>query len=197
MLTVEERRAAYSAPEHYERVLNRGIAIKAAINQGNFDRLKKIAKNETTPKRKVIALYKLDNLLSEAAKGKSVCDNGCSHCCNMDVIISEAEASLIADITGKNMTAPLKYINETGYKQKYYGVACPFLELERCSIYEHRPHNCRNYISLEETGDMCAVVPGVFDLPVDYFDTGEFNQVYWDSLGVSAKRAADIRDFFP
>lgn len=40
-----------------------------------------------------------------------------------------------------------------------YGVACPFLEEETCSIHEHRPITCREYL-VTSPAELCATAEG-------------------------------------
>ncbi|MCW5747308.1 MAG: YkgJ family cysteine cluster protein [Alphaproteobacteria bacterium] len=110
------------------------------------------------------------------ATGRSVsCKAGCGACCRQIVPISDFEAHAIADVIARmpearrahvlqrfadaerqlaaikplddiiaDINGPDRYDFAVAYFG--YGVACPFLEDESCSIYQDRPLICREYL---------------------------------------------------
>ena len=72
----------------------------------------------------------------------SVCEQGCSACCAIPVIISRLEAEYIHQKTGKALSN--RIILKTGRSP------CPFLSDDgNCSIYKYRPYNCRTFHTLD------------------------------------------------
>lgn len=114
--------------------------------------------------------------LLESRSDKTVtCKAGCGACCRQVVPISDIEAHAIAAVIERmpeerrahvmarfadveRQLAELKPLDEIieafnkpgrwEFARKYfkYGVACPFLEDESCSIYPDRPLVCREYL---------------------------------------------------
>ena len=104
------------------------------------------------------------------------CRAGCGACCRQLVPVSEAEARYLFDYVDglpaerqaavrERFRAALARLEAAGVRKRieavpsdqqerdalaleYFrlGVACPFLEDERCSIYEQRPMKCREYL---------------------------------------------------
>lgn len=71
----------------------------------------------------------------------TVCEKGCSACCNIPVNISRLEAEYISKKAGKSVTN--KIIQKSG--------SCPFLsETGTCSIYRQRPFNCRTFHTADD-----------------------------------------------
>jgi Fe-S-cluster containining protein len=106
------------------------------------------------------------------------CKPTCTHCCKYVVGFSYPEACYLLDVlttldeprrsrlvqwfrdmnarieaegiaavveTAASMDAGLSYLGQWLHEQ---GIACPFLEDDLCSIYEHRSTTCRDYVSL-------------------------------------------------
>lgn len=72
----------------------------------------------------------------------SVCEKGCSACCNIPVNVSRLEAEYIHQKTGHKLSN--RTILKTGRSP------CPFLASDgSCSIYQYRPYNCRTFHTLD------------------------------------------------
>ena len=79
---------------------------------------------------------------------------------------------------------------------------CPFLVNDACSIYEHRPFVCRNYVNMDQDPLLCgfenlalARAGDPRHTPVPHLDPGPLLAAY---RAVSGKdRLGDIRAFFP
>ncbi|EKE6108922.1 YkgJ family cysteine cluster protein [Vibrio cholerae] len=72
----------------------------------------------------------------------SVCEKGCSACCNIPVNVSRLEAEYIHQKTGHKLSN--RTILRTGRSP------CPFLaDNGACSIYQYRPYNCRTFHTLD------------------------------------------------
>lgn len=70
-----------------------------------------------------------------------------------------AKAGLVCEIRGASSLArqPLR---ELGSRYFHLGIACPFLEDERCSIYPQRPLVCREFLVSSPPGE-CATLGDV------------------------------------
>jgi hypothetical protein len=107
--------------------------------------------------------------IGEGALGLSpdrapACHSGCSHCCYQAVGVSAPEVFAIYDHLRRTRTpdeldSVVLRIREADDKTRGMTLAerlspdlpCPFLEKERCSIYEVRPLACRGTNSLDAT----------------------------------------------
>lgn len=76
----------------------------------------------------------------------AVCSKGCGWCCRVPVTVSALEAKYIEIKTGiiANDLDPRK-----DHRRKPDKTKCPFLKNEMCSIYDHRPFNCRVFASMD------------------------------------------------
>ncbi|MFV0645679.1 MAG: YkgJ family cysteine cluster protein [Sphingomonadaceae bacterium] len=74
----------------------------------------------------------------------SVCGKGCSHCCKIDVSVSQLEAEYITATGGPRI--------KPGSDQTFgHSSACPFLgDDNTCTIYDRRPFNCRTLHTLDD-----------------------------------------------
>lgn len=131
---------------------------------------------------------------AEAAK-HAACAKGCSHCCNIGVTVSRAEAKLIAKQTRRAMAEPAatSRVGEPP-KTEFFGVACTFLIAGRCSIFASRPLTCRALVNMDNVDLLCRLVPGEM-IPVPYLNTTEFQGVF---VALSeGEDFADVREWFP
>jgi len=87
-------------------------------------------------------------------QSKSVCAAGCSHCCRINVDMTEIEASYIAEKTNYQVKENIESLSSERIdtKDEY----CPFLnqETHSCTIYEFRPAVCRMY-NVFESAELC------------------------------------------
>ena len=96
--------------------------------------------NNASAQSKLGRIYALVDELSAYRAPYVACKQGCSDCCRMNVQISNLEAERIAAATGhrpRTLVRSVKHDNG-----KFAGEACPFLDGNACSIYEHRPYVC-------------------------------------------------------
>lgn len=121
-----------------------------------------------TPAEFVFAFYQVfdQTLFGEMARDPNVknisCRKGCHFCCRMNVMLTEAEASLIGrHCQEQNIPIPKRYLEEQ-LKYDWQEVSrsevgwCTFLKQGECSIYAVRPLACRKYLvsSLPERCDI-------------------------------------------
>lgn len=125
---------------------------------------------------KVVWLRKAADSFSAAldrAKA-SHCKVGCTACCHDVVIVSDAEALMIANDLRLKAHAPKRHyamrsvmqaddpvraLSQLADQERPVG-ACPFLKDSRCSIYAHRPLQCRLRQNLDTDDLLCQPVPG-------------------------------------
>ncbi len=138
-------------------------------------------------------IYKYLEDYGDFVKTFSVCSKGCSHCCKIDVTITELEAKLIEEETHRKRK-PRQLIASTGHTSP-----CPFLgDGGECTIYEVRPFHCRTFHTLDD--------PKYCETGEDHKIYGSFNGIYtvtiYEKLNqmrqhLNGKGAImDIRDFF-
>lgn len=103
---------------------------------------------------KVKKIHKfIDDQNKQMFENQTICQQGCSHCCHINIDLPESEASYIAD----NINKPIKKdIIFSMHSKQYDGQSCIFLDAaNQCSIYEYRPSVCRMY-SVFESIEKCA-----------------------------------------
>ena len=114
-----------------------------------------------------------DALIGLAVQDSRVsCGAGCGACCRQMVPIGEMEARYLAELIAAMPEERRKRVTQRfveavaklrandllavpsdpgerhrrGMEYFNLGLPCPFLDDERCSIYEHRPASCREYL---------------------------------------------------
>lgn len=141
----------------------------------------------------------LDEVMVELSR-QAHCKPGCKWCCNIVCEILPIEAEYIQAKTSHKID-----IHPMG-KLDY----CQFLIDDKCSIYEHRPFNCRAFLSFDSP-DLCRDEKPHFTTggPANGYgseailnlghqmvmvDTGM--KISFDIVPVLKKRVKDIREFF-
>lgn len=95
-------------------------------------------------------------------RGDIQCRKGCSHCCRMNVDVSQSEAKLLLVFAGAFSIA-IDQDRLRKQAQGYQGLApedraCVFLDAQgACSVYEHRPGACRKHLVVSDS-DLCDTV---------------------------------------
>jgi uncharacterized protein len=124
---------------------------------------------------------------------KPSCVKGCAACCSIDVTIHDIEAQYIEKNTG------IKMLSKSPSLSIIHDTACPFLEDDKCSIYEHRPFVCRVYHVLSPS-ELCytgADVAMYGAAPLFGNDIFKNMFLYINlELASTPKAIRDIRDFF-
>jgi hypothetical protein len=101
-------------------------------------------------------------MLARETENKLACHDGCAHCCYQAVGVSAPEAfAIYAHLqrtrSAEELDSTLRRVRATDDRTRGMPPAqrlspdlpCPFLEAERCSIYEVRPLACRGKNSLD------------------------------------------------
>jgi len=144
---------------------------------------------------KLRKVYALVDKLVDAAGPFVACKQGCSACCHININITEVEAQIIEDQTGRRytrLTAPIRHP-----EGKFTGVPCPFLADGACSIYSVRPFVCRHHLSFNLDAYWCAPERAhLAEMPMITF--GGAKQAHHEITRLDAGAMhGDIRDFFP
>lgn len=153
------------------------------------------------PAARVKALREMLDPVAVAASGLAACHKGCGACCHVAVTITAEEADVIGKEIGVKPTTPARFIGPEARQStatEYYGVPCPFLVADKCSIYASRPLACRTQYNMDRDALLCTIVPG--NAPkVPYLNHSQFTNVIVRAFMASgtAPRFADLRDFFP
>lgn len=137
----------------------------------------------------------LADRVNQATADFVACKKGCAQCCHIAAVITEVEAKILAKAGGRKMAKVRKTGNREALVKKYFGVPCPFLKDNACSVYEHRPITCRTHTNLASTAFFCNTVIKPEWSFVPSVNMSRFNMAYGWLLRQEV--AADIRDFFP
>lgn len=118
--------------------------------------------NERAP-LKLRAIYDFLEGYGKFVSTFAVCSKGCAYCCHIDVSITDLEAKLIEEETGRKRVTS-KTRPTAGHTER-----CPFLTTDNgCSIYKVRPFHCRTFHTLDDP---------------KYCKTGERHQIYGSYMG--------------
>lgn len=198
-----------------DTVINARVeAINQALSGDVRVRILRQAMAAPTAVQKIQWLRREADLLVKAAAPVSACRKGCSHCCNIGVMVYEQEAQIIGRAIGVKPKTPhpdvvfdVSYAsNEADTHSKidiltneFLGTPCTFLKEGSCSIYADRPMNCRLQINIDVDETLCELVPGG-SIPVPYLNVENSRSVYAMAMARKSdggSRMSDLRHFFP
>ena len=187
-----------------ERVEAKLQTLKGVDRRQESRLLDQAAKAGTVAKR-VTWLRKAADSVTGSAAPLAACRKGCSHCCHIAVMISRAEALVIAKETGAPLN-PLagKYTmanvdeDSESYKaatQEAFGKPCTFLKDDVCGIYSSCHLKCRLLLNMDEDALLCQLVEGS-TINVPYLNTQEHHV---DSVVIlrAQQDYDDIRNWLP
>lgn len=212
---IAEPNAQTMTQEHSDRIAQRWRELETRLpeklahlrvaDRGNEERLLQQATVATTSSKRIHWLRHAAAAATARASTTAACRRGCSACCRISVVISEAEASLIAKETGVkiNRAAGRFSVSQTQdideakaqVAAQYRGKPCTFLQDETCSIHASRPLVCRWLINLDDDELLCQLVDGE-DVRVPYLDMRYHEYSAALILGAH-QRYDDIRAWFP
>lgn len=145
-----------SIPAHLIDVvseLNDRIGAPSAALEKQFHQLvNRLGSTAQCPHKSLRQIYRwVDRFQKQCAAKVAPCQRGCSHCCHLTVTTTELEASYISAHTG-DVISDKAVVDPT----LTYNTPCPFLDLAlgECTIYEHRPYNCRTFMALDDS-ELC------------------------------------------
>lgn len=135
-----------------------------------------------------------DKVSRSIGDGRSVCQRGCAHCCNLDIDLDFFEARYIAHHLDLTLIDRNKRVRK-GYEYDR-GNYCPFLNQRNgaCSIYKYRPIVCRSFITFDSPAycaDRSYPVHALFSI-----DKSAFFPLYQRLVASSGGKFADIREWF-
>ena len=104
--------------------------------------LKRVLGMNARPAIKIKRIHVITDLAFRHATGRAACSRGCSHCCYIAVALTTVEAKAIGEQIGVE-SKNIADVAPRDPKSFSRDTPCPFLENDECSIYEHRPLECR------------------------------------------------------
>lgn len=191
------RAVADVGAETVQRWKARGDALVARVDEQRRQVLAGRAAKAASKQAKVVLLRQMSDLVPAAAQGLVPCTRGCSHCCHMATMLTEAEAEVIARETGAKLAVPARFNDFSGSLQRRYeGVPCTFLAGGESAIYAQRPIACRLHVTVADDNTRCKIEPG---RPVrsPTINLMEYDAAVVEAVGGAAVRYADVREFFP
>lgn len=148
-------------------------------------------------KQKYFRLVMIADEAMKVVAPSTPCRKGCSACCRIALPISLTQAADLAVLTGRKLTVPVRSAITLHDQierdvKRFKGVPCPFLVGDECSVYEHRPMQCRVHHVIEADASRCEPLGDAQDIanydlewvstPAIALGMGEFH--------------ADVREFF-
>jgi Fe-S-cluster containining protein len=168
------------------------VKSESTVLRELFTRMKKFCDNpHISNVKKVKRCHQAIDYYNElvGVHGDSVCEKGCSYCCNVNVTVFHAEVENINSVTG--LSGEMK----TGRSKDYTGQPCIFLNQGLCSIYNDRPVACRTFFSMDSV-DYCADETN----PKHVTTTAESSQFYVEVIRLISELSngelCEIRDSY-
>lgn len=148
---------------------------------------------------RVIRIAKLADAAARMVRDQTPCRRGCSACCHINLPLGRTEAERLAKASGRELTAanalPAMAAALLRDDTRFYGVPCPFLKNDECSVYRDRPIACRTHHVIEESAAKCAVDEGRRTDPIAKFNLSFFDEAA--AVVMQHELVGDIRDWFP
>lgn len=169
-------------------------------------RIVKLNHEAASPRTKLPKLYAMMEEVAAVRAPHLACSAGCNACCRtIPVEISDLEARHIAHMTGRTMASlPPGRHTIAGHSPKHVNTPCPFLDGNLCSIYEHRPYNCRSLAVVDRDALTCSEENTALTrakdpraVPVPMTKMQAFDPSYAALTDRAGTIWADIRQFFP
>lgn len=169
------------------------------------DRVYKVMQSDATRTVKRRKLFQIIDAAHHALAPYTACRQGCSHCCNIAVLITQDEARTIAEYTGRTaMSLPPMTLDIAEAMQQdkagvtqYRGVPCPFLADDQCSVYVVRPAPCRQHHSLDDTPEQCSLSIDSEVSSVPSYNVNLPGMALAHLTIEAGESLGDIREYFP
>lgn len=106
---------------------------------------------------KRLQFIRLADRFHKAVSPHTACRSRCSACCHLPTMLYEHEAAELSKASGRILATPPPRSRRMALAaaKQFFGMPCPFLKQERCSVYEVRPLICRLHHSLNDRPDAC------------------------------------------
>lgn len=196
---VQARLAQGSAP-HMERMER--IQARIAPHMTRFNaRINALIRSRRNADYCIPEFWRIVDEMMAFNKDDVGCKRGCSHCCHIQVLVTQDEA----DVIGKRIGRKAAYVKPPGRGRKDvagfdtgYHNPCTFLVDGECSIYENRPLPCRLHYTLDVDGLLCELAE-TESPPVPYLNPHPFMMAFLQMLGAPDVMPilGDIRELFP
>lgn len=158
-------------------------------------RLDAILHSRQTTAQRLRALWELADDIGDTFSDAVACKRGCSHCCHCAVMLPKAEAQLIGQLINREPADAQPTFEHESVEWGYHN-PCSFLRDDECSIYEHRPLECRLMYSADVDDLLCQLRPPlVTQTPL--VDMRYITQVQVAVIARDGLHFADIREWFP
>lgn len=174
-------------------------AVTPEEQQEVLSTLRRTVSMNARPAVKLRQIHLVADKAFRHAAGRAACARGCSHCCHIAVPLTTVEAQSIGELIG---ISPRNVENVRPRDPKSFSdkTPCPFLKDNECSIYEHRPIECRSNFNFDIDNYWCRYEN--WDKPGAAVPKPMIQQLAIAYVVVSRGKnpeptAADIRDFFP
>ncbi|MFC7461042.1 YkgJ family cysteine cluster protein [Hydrogenophaga defluvii] len=208
----EQYRVLAATTENLQRIQERWVGLKERVehkmqalagkSRAAEGRLVEQAARAASGSKRIFWLRKAADAMAATAGGLAACRQGCSHCCHIAVLVSRAEAQVIAKETGVALNPKAgKYTmhnasqgDATGAAKETFGKPCPFLRDQACSIYDSRPLTCRQLLNMDEDDLLCQLIEGSAP-EVPYMNTLDHSVAAVAILG-GHQDYDDIRNWF-
>jgi len=196
LIPVEQLPALREQAEAQAQVNVARLNAKTAAAGRLGDEAMEIARLPLSQRIRYNKLVKLVDEASEEILPFTACRKGCSHCCNIAVLMSDVEARRIGEVIGRKPVKTGAFpADVVAIQDKYFGVPCTFLKGGRCSIYEVRPLACRLHFNMADDPFFCSTAIAPQNSLVPSLNLhGVDAALFMMTLG---SMHADIRDFFP
>ncbi|SAI73123.1 Flagellin N-methylase [Bordetella ansorpii] len=163
------------------------------------------ASHANAPRQRTVLLHRAASTWAEPLMAQAACRRGCAHCCHLPLLITSAEARLLAEANARPMTMPAKAIPlrdlldadvlENLDAREGKTTPCPFLGAEgQCTSYAQRPAACRTHINLDDDDLLCRIVEGE-TVHAPYADARPLQALIL--MLQQDEFLADVREFFP
>lgn len=165
------------------------------------DQVVRIAYESGSLESKRQKLMRLADRFHKAVAPRTACRSRCSACCHLPTMLYEQEAAALSKASGRTMASlpPRPPHEALAAAKPFFGIPCPFLKGERCSVYEVRPLICRLHHSLNEGPEACDTTRPAEQRIVASYDVDLVEAPYHALVRAEAPMEpwGAIHEFFP
>jgi hypothetical protein len=125
-------------------------------------RIRELVRNNRSADYCIPAFWAVVDEVASYGGDDVACRSGCSHCCHLQVLVTQDEADVIGKRIGREavqLTGPSRGRRDVEAFDWGYHNPCTFLIDDKCSIYENRPLPCRTQLNVDVDALMCELTP--------------------------------------